>query len=78
MMGLLLSPNFLYRLERGAPSAGGGSGFWQYTSGEVATRLSYFLTNSTPDATLLDLADQNGLQTKEALLAQADRLHAAH
>ncbi|HEX2658080.1 MAG TPA: DUF1592 domain-containing protein, partial [Polyangia bacterium] len=74
MQGLLLSPNFLYRLERGAPPAGGGNGFWQYTSGEVATRLAYFLTNSTPDATLLDLADQNGLQTKEAILAQADRL----
>jgi len=76
MMGLLLSPNFLYRLERGAPPAG-GSGFWQYTSGEVATRLSYFLTNSTPDSTLLDLADQNALQTKEAILAQADRLLAS-
>jgi hypothetical protein len=74
LQGLLLSPNFLYRIERGAPPAGGGSGFWQYTGSEVATRLSYFLTNSTPDATLLDLADQNGLQTKEAILAQADRL----
>jgi hypothetical protein len=74
MKGLLLSPNFLYRLERGAPQAGGGNGFWQYTSSEVATRLSYFLTSSTPDSTLLDLADQNALQSKEAILAQADRL----
>jgi hypothetical protein len=72
--GLLLSPNFLYRIERGAPTAAGGSAFWQYTSSEVATRLAYFLTNSTPDATLLDLADQDGLATKEAILAQADRL----
>ena len=71
LQGLLLSPNFLYRSERGAAPAGGASGFWQYTSSEVASRLSYFLTNSTPDATLLDLADQNGLQTKEAILAQA-------
>jgi len=74
MQGLLLSPNFLYRLERGAPPAAAGNGFWQYTSGEVAARLSYFLTNSTPDATLLDLADSKGLDTKEAILAQADRL----
>jgi Protein of unknown function (DUF1592)/Protein of unknown function (DUF1588)/Protein of unknown function (DUF1585)/Protein of unknown function (DUF1595)/Protein of unknown function (DUF1587) len=72
--GLLLSPNFLYRLERGAPQAGGGNGFWQYTSSEIAARLSYYLTNSTPDATLLDLADQNGLQSQDAVLAQADRL----
>ena len=74
MQGLLLSPNFLYRLERGAAPAAAGNGFWQYTSSEVAARLSYFLTNSTPDATLLDLADSNGLATKEAILAQADRL----
>jgi hypothetical protein len=74
MQALLLSPNFLYRLERGAAPAAGGTGFWQYTSSEIATRLSYFLTNSTPDATLLDLADQKGLETREAILAQADRL----
>ena len=77
MQGLLLSPNFLYRLERGAAPAAGGNAFWQYTSSEVATRLSYFLTNSTPDATLLDLADAKGLDTKEAILAQADRLLAS-
>ena len=77
MQGLLLSPNFLYRLERGAAPAAGGNGFWQYTGSEIASRLSYFLTNSTPDTTLLDLADQNGLQTKEAILAQADRLLAS-
>ena len=74
MQGLLLSPNFLYRLERGVAPAAGGNGFWRYTSSEIASRLSYFLTNSTPDATLLDLADQDGLQTTEAILAQADRL----
>ena len=73
MQGLLLSPNFLYRLERGAAPAA-GNGFWQYTSSEIATRLSYFLTNSTPDSTLLDLADGKRLETKEAILAQADRL----
>src|SRR3954469_8743493 len=72
LQGLLLSPNFLYRIERGAP--GTSSAFWHYTSSEVATRLAYFLTNSTPDSTLLDLAGQDGLETKEAILAQADRL----
>jgi hypothetical protein len=74
MIGLLLSPNFLYRLERGAPSPTGGDGFWQYTSREMASRLAYFLTNSTPDTTLLDLADQDALQTPDAIRAQAQRL----
>jgi hypothetical protein len=73
MMGLLLSPYFLYRLERGAPPAS-GTGFWQYTGTEMSSRLAYFLTNSTPDATLLDAADQNGLQTVDAVREQASRL----
>jgi hypothetical protein len=73
MQGLLLSPYFLYRLERGEPAAI-ANGFWQYTSREMASRLSYFLTNTTPDNTILDLADQNGLQTVESVRAQAERL----
>jgi hypothetical protein len=72
MTALLVSPYFLYRLERGAPA--NGSAFWQYTSTEMASRLSYFLTNSTPDAMLLDVADQNGLQTVESVREQAQRL----
>ena len=73
MTGMLLSPYFLYRLERGAPPAS-GSGFWQYTSTEMASRLSYFLTNSTPDPSLLDSAEQDGLQTVDAVREQASRL----
>lgn len=74
MSGLLQSPNFLYRLELGAAPATGGNGFWQYTSAEMASRLSYFLTNSTPDSTLLDLAANNGLNTVDAVSQQATRL----
>ncbi|HSS38652.1 MAG TPA: DUF1592 domain-containing protein, partial [Polyangia bacterium] len=75
MSGLLQSPNFLYRLERGAaPASGSGSPFWQYTSREMASRLSYFLTNSTPDATLLGAADSDSLTTADAVRQQADRL----
>ena len=75
MSGLLQSPNFLYRLERGAaPASGGSSPFWQYTSREMASRLSYFLTNSTPDAMLLAAADSDSLTTADAVRQQADRL----
>jgi len=73
MIGMLGSPHFLYRLERGVAPAS-GSGFWQYTSVEMASRLSYFLTNSTPDATLLDVAEQDGLQAAEAVGEHAARL----
>ena len=75
LQGLLLSPNFLYRMRaRGAPGRRRQLGSGNTRAARSPRRLSYFLTNSTPDATLLDLADQNGLQTKEAILAQADRL----
>jgi hypothetical protein len=73
MIGMLVSPHFLYRLERGAAGSS-GSGFWQYTSTEMASRLSYFLTNSTPDATLLDVAEQDGLGTADAVREHASRL----
>ena len=68
----LSSPHFLYRMERGEPD--GASAHWRYTSHETAARLAYFLTNSTPDAELLDLADQDALLTVDAVRAQSERL----
>jgi hypothetical protein len=69
---LLQSPNFLYRLERGEPDA--GSGVWRFTGTEMASRLAYFLTNSAPDAALLDAAEQGKLTTAEGVRAEAQRL----
>jgi hypothetical protein len=69
---LLLSPYFLYRIERGTPDE--SSGFWRLTSHEVAANLSYFLTNSSPDAELLDAADRDELSTVTGLRAHAERL----
>jgi hypothetical protein len=67
----LLSPYFLYRSERGEP---GDGEHWRYTSHETAARLAYFLTNSTPDDELLDVADSNGLIAPDAIRTQAERL----
>jgi hypothetical protein len=69
---LLSSPYFLYRMERGEPD--GSSRWWSFDSHEMASRLAYFLTNTTPDATLLDAAEQDGLRTVDGLRAQAQRL----
>jgi hypothetical protein len=69
---LLLSPNFLYRLERGAPDT--SSGFWRLTSHELASSLAYFLTNTTPDSALLDAAERDELSSVEGLRSQAQRL----
>jgi hypothetical protein len=74
MSTLIQSPYFLFRIELGAPPANGASGFWQYTSSEISARLAYFLTNSTPDSALLDVADANGLQSADGIRQQAERL----
>ena len=52
---MLQSPNFLYRSEIGAPGASGAT--IRLTSYEVASSLSYLLTGSAPDDTLLKAAD---------------------
>jgi hypothetical protein len=69
---LLQSPYFLYRLERGEPEA--GAAFWRFTGYEMASRLSYFLTNSAPDDALLKAAEQGKLTSAEGIRAEAQRL----
>jgi hypothetical protein len=69
---MLQSPNFLYRVERGEGAADEyGIPLSDY---EVATRLSFTLLGSTPDAELLSQAAQGGLSTSEQIAAQAERL----
>jgi Protein of unknown function (DUF1592)/Protein of unknown function (DUF1588)/Protein of unknown function (DUF1595) len=67
---LFQSPQFLYRTEFGSD--------WQVdgpmTSHEVASMLSYFLTDSTPDQALLDAASQDKLVTATDIGAHVDRI----
>ena len=70
---MLQSPHFLYRKELGA----GGVAAQELTPHEVATNLSYLITGSTPDETLLSAADQvanNSLPLRSMLDQQAERL----
>jgi hypothetical protein len=69
---LLASPNFLYRVELGQPDAAGGRA--RYTGWEMASRLSYFLWNTTPDVELLAAAEAGKLTTPEGIRAQVMRL----
>jgi hypothetical protein len=69
---LLFSPYFLYRVERGEADV--NSQWWRFDSHEMASRLAYFLTNTTPDTTLLDAADRDDLATVEGIRVQAERL----
>lgn len=69
--GMLQSPRFLYRVEQ-SPRAKSGPA--KLNGFEVAARLSYLITASTPDAALLDAAANGSLDTEQGLLDQASRL----
>lgn len=68
---VLQSPKFLYRLE---PPAAAGPGARPLTGHELATRLSYFIWASTPDAALLDDAEAGKLATPDGAARAARRL----
>ena len=70
LAGLLQSPNFLYRAEQGVPNAA-RPGELKLTGYEMATRLSYFLSGSTPSDALLTAAAAGELDTPEGLKANA-------
>jgi hypothetical protein len=73
---ILESPNFLYRVELGAPDPA-IPGMRRYTGHELASRLAFFLWNTTPDDALLDAADQGALDDDAGLAREVDRLLAS-
>ncbi|HET7720659.1 MAG TPA: DUF1592 domain-containing protein, partial [Acidimicrobiales bacterium] len=70
---MLQSPYFLYRVELGEGTPGAG-GLLPLSGYEVGTRLSYFLTDSTPDDALLAAAEAGKLKTPDGIAAEAQRL----
>lgn len=62
LKGVLLAPEFLFRKEPVVDDFA------------LATRLSYFLWSSMPDAALLDAAAKGALGTSDGLRAQTERL----
>jgi hypothetical protein len=73
IQAVLLSPKFLFRPEIGDRGRTGDRGV-PLTSWEVASRLSYFLTGSIPDAELAGAADAGKLRSTEEVGRQARRL----
>jgi mono/diheme cytochrome c family protein len=71
LRAMLVSPNFLFRVERDAASATAGT-TRRVTDLELASRLSFFLWSSIPDEELLRLAEQNKLRA--ALPQQVRRM----
>jgi hypothetical protein len=73
---ILQSPEFLYRVELGAPSATDG-GRDKYTDFEMASRLASLLWVSVPDDALMNAATNGGLSTSAGVVAQAMRMLAS-
>ncbi len=68
---VLSSPRFLYRIEAAADPV---QGYRTLDGYELASRLSYFLWSSMPDAELFGVADQATLTQPAVLQAQVSRM----
>jgi hypothetical protein len=71
LFSLLQSPAFLYRVERGQPSAAQTT---RPTAHETATRLSYLFWQSLPDSALVQAAESGQLDTAEQVEAKARQM----
>jgi hypothetical protein len=70
---LLESPNFLYRVELGEPDSD-HAGWLRYTGYEMASRLSFLIKNTIPDAELFAAAADGRLSRTDGIAEQAKRL----
>jgi hypothetical protein len=70
---LLVSPQFLYRIERVPSGAVPGQAF-AVNDLELASRLSFFIWSSIPDDELLELAERGELGTPQVLRKQVTRM----
>jgi Protein of unknown function (DUF1588)/Protein of unknown function (DUF1592)/Protein of unknown function (DUF1595)/Protein of unknown function (DUF1587)/Protein of unknown function (DUF1585) len=73
LRAFLQHPSFLYRVEHGT-QVPGQVGTFALSDHELATRMSYFLTGTTPPGWLLDDADAGKLTTDDGARAAAAKL----
>ncbi|MGA2879299.1 MAG: DUF1592 domain-containing protein [Bryobacteraceae bacterium] len=70
---LLVSPQFLFRIERDPPNAAPGTPF-RVSDLELASRLSFFIWSSIPDDELLNVAARGKLKDPAVLEHQVQRM----
>jgi cytochrome c551/c552 len=70
---ILAMPDFIFRFERLPEGAAPGKTY-RISDMELATRLSYFLWNSTPDDILIEAARQGKLRNPAAFQQQVKRM----
>ncbi len=71
---MLVSPEFLFRIEQDAPTARRRQRAHRISDVELASRLSFFLWSSIPDDELLGLAERGGLKDPAVLERQVRRM----
>ena len=75
LQSILVSPRFLFRLERTpAPAVTKAANVYRIGDQDLASRLSFFLWDSVPDAELIKAASQGSLRTAAGLERQVRRL----
>ena len=75
LKSMLVSPNFLFRMERaGAPAKLGEVAVERVQDVDLASRLSFFLWSSLPDDELITLAANQKLHEPAVLKAQVKRM----
>jgi len=73
LVGMLVAPDFLLRLERSEPDPD-RPGTMRLDAYSRAARLSFFLWDSAPDGGLIEAARSGELLTPEGLIRQVERL----
>jgi hypothetical protein len=74
IQAMLLSPHFLFRIERVPATPPSAPSSRPVSQHELASRLSYFLWSSMPDDALLAAADRGTLTRPATLVAQVRRM----
>jgi len=79
IVSILMAPDFLYRFDLGGTKVAAAKGALAFTAQplsntSLASRLSYFLWSSMPDAQLLQHARAGDLNNPKVLLAQTRRM----
>jgi len=73
LQAILASPRFLFRLEHPPATARPGQNY-RIADRDLASRLSFFLWGTGPDAELVKVAGQSTLKTPTVLAAQVKRM----
>ena len=73
LQAILASPRFAFRFEEVPSTARAGQSF-RLSDQDLASRLSFFLWGTVPDAELMKITTQGGLRTPAGLARQVSRM----